>query len=210
MRKKKQQPIVKLRNTRPKRTAFKNVCKADTIISDQCKPAQNHYNKHMRVIFDIDDLKKWLKSVHDVGSTMFGVCPYFIGKECERFSGDLFISDGFDLTNMFFTNDKNKIKIAVPNFKLDNSHEEKIGKGIIVRVGQEEDYNTPRTFILFEDLYNVRYSYSQIVKNAILILKQFERITHYPMNGICIKITQSKLKSILIKHQIETIVNFKT
>ena len=215
MRKKKQQTLIKPQKTRQKRTPFKSVGKADSIIIDQCKPFKNHpdnhYNKHMRVIFDVDDLKKWLKSVNDLGKTDFGICPYFIGQQCERLPEDIFISEGLDLTNMFFANDSdnNKIKTVTPNFKMDNSHEEKTGKGIIVRVGQEENYNTPRKFILFEDLYKVRYSYSQIIKNAILILKQFERVTHYPMNGICIKIIDQKLKATLIKHKIETIINFK-
>lgn len=203
---------------RPKRTAHSNVASnaIPNIVSNNKTPntsrddTKKHHNADMRVICDIDELKQWVNEV-SCGKIKFGVGQYFIGQKCEQFKGDVFESDSGDISNFFLCmdSDNNKVHKAIPNFDSVDTDGEALGKGIIVKSINEDFCSGKKVFILFEDLYKDRYSGDQIILNAVHIHNQFERITHYPMQGVCIKIMDNKLKKKCIDSGVDTIINFK-
>ena len=200
---------------RPKRTAHSNniakpISKPSPkkeIYNTTSNSHSKHYNADMRAVCDINELKQWVNEVSP-GKIKFGVGQYFIGQKCEQFPGDVFKSDSGDISNFFLCmdSDKNKIHKAIPNF---DSTEDSLGKGIIVKSVNEDFCSGKKVFILFEDLYKDRYSGEQIILNAVHIHNQFERITHYPMQGVCIKIMDNKLKKKCVGSGVDTIINFK-
>lgn len=217
---KKRKQVHPISLNRPKRTAHANTARQNQ--QPRPNPYVQHNNAHnndMRILLDKPELGLWFESVNSVSRDIvkYGMVQYFIGQKCEQFSGDVFKSGDIDLSNFFWTDDldRNKIHKCYPDIKIPDENgivvteEEKIGRGIILKSLEPEFYSSKKVFILFEDLYKIEYTSKNILLNIDYFYEQFKRITHYPNDGICIKILDPNLRKKCFDSGIETIINFK-